>query len=209
VRGLLGDDEQRKAASFRFEADRQAYIAAHGLLRLVAAQAFDARMFRLRYAAGGKPEIIGTGVEGLDVSISHARGFAAVGLMRDGRIGVDVEARYRNELLEDVASQAFSAVERAELARAPHAEPQDRFLTIWTLKESVVKATGQGLSAPLQSFTVCPDPVGLITAPDGSNPLNWRLHSTALEGSRLAVALKVESNLEAVIDVKEYKNRVC
>jgi 4'-phosphopantetheinyl transferase len=203
---LLDDDEQHKAASLKFEVDRQAYIAAHGLLRLVAAQEFDARTFDLRYAASGKPEIVGAGVGTIDISLSHTRGVAAVGLTRNGRIGVDVEAGHRNELLKDVASLAFSAAERAELARTPDEEQQAQFLTIWTLKESVVKATGQGLSVPLQKFTTCSNPVGLMISPDDSDPAYWRLHSMALEGGcRLAVALKLESNLERVIfDVKEY-----
>jgi len=67
---------------------------------------------------------------------------------------VDVEQlRPIDEALQ-IAEKFFSAPERAELAMVPHAQMPKAFLNCWTRKEAYVKALGDGLSVPLDSFQV-------------------------------------------------------
>jgi phosphopantetheinyl transferase len=110
--------------------------------------------------------------------------------MRDGRIGVDVETRYRNDLLTMLPLR-HSRQRHGPMARTPPDERHDRLLAIWTLNKFVVRATGQVLLAPSQRYTMRPLPVELMTAPDGSNALNWRLHSMAF-----GVRLQLDSGVE-------------
>lgn len=195
---ILDAHERQRAASFRFEVDRQAYCASHGLLRLTLAEEFGPRIFNLRYTDSGKPKIIGADLlEELDVSLSHARGFAAVALTRYGRVGVDIEARSTDVPLEDVAPRVLSQTELEGLACVPAPLRHEKFLALWTLKEAVVKATGQGLNAELNKFTVGSDPPALLSkAPDGTDPAHWQLRSVAAEGSFIGVAAASAGEVE-------------
>ena len=65
----------------------------------------------------------------------------------DCEVGCDVEMIKDNT---KVANRFFTGHE-AELAR----DNAEVFTRIWTLKESFIKATGEGLKRPLNSFEIC------------------------------------------------------
>jgi 4'-phosphopantetheinyl transferase len=73
----------------------------------------------------------------------------------DGRpVGVDVEVTRPDPCDVEVARHFFSAVEITALLASPRSDFATSFLRIWTRKEAWVKAKGQGLSIPLDSFDV-------------------------------------------------------
>lgn len=83
-------------------------------------------------------------------NLSHS-GNAALAVFADREVGCDIELRKRaNEAL----ARRFFCAREADwmLAAAEEKEREDRFYRIWTLKESFLKATGQGLHLPLDSF---------------------------------------------------------
>ena len=109
---------------------------------------------------GGKPYIKGFDV---DFSVAHAENAAVAAACGKGvriegvvcidkdvsKIGVDIEWRDRpvsSETIARISEKKFSAREREYVAAGTGGEKQ-RFLEIWTKKESIVKATGQGLQA--------------------------------------------------------------
>lgn len=166
---LLDPEEAGRAARLRFARDRSAFIAAHGLCRLALTRR------RPHVAPGtwgfqapplGKPVPVAEGADGLAFSLSHTAGLVAVATAEVGRIGVDVEAiRPATATLETAG--AFCSAEDAEAlftARDPM-QGAHRFFSAWTLKESVVKATGRGLSEPLQGIRVGLDPPALVDLP--------------------------------------------
>jgi 4'-phosphopantetheinyl transferase len=69
-----------------------------------------------------------------------------------GEVGVDVEPLSRAEQILRVAPEVFSAAERAQLELLHGAEKLDRAVSLWTLKESYIKARGMGLAIPLDKF---------------------------------------------------------
>ena len=59
--------------------------------------------------------------------------------------------------IEAIAQRFFAADEQQWLARFAESERQARFIELWSRKESVLKATGDGLAGALSSFSVIPE----------------------------------------------------
>jgi 4'-phosphopantetheinyl transferase len=87
---------------------------------------------------------------GAHVSVAHAGDRVAVAVCRQAAIGVDVEVLGR-----------FGAAELAETAAAvlapgEHVRTAAELTTTWTRKEALLKATGEGLLAPLDRVVLSP-----------------------------------------------------
>ena len=108
------------------------------------------------YGEHGKPRLIG--YENLSYNISHSGNVALGAIMTEAigcEIGVDVEMIDRNadgKRMERIAKRFFTENERNSILNAD--DPTAEFYRIWTLKESYIKYTGEGLSRPLKSYDV-------------------------------------------------------
>ncbi|MGH7137871.1 MAG: 4'-phosphopantetheinyl transferase family protein [Pirellulales bacterium] len=179
LRRLLSDDEQAKADRFRFDRDRRRAIVRRAALRAIVAEYVNASPEELKFAYGaqGKPRLAdrfpGPGIQ-FNVSFSGELALCAVAL---SPLGIDVEACRHVENAALVAKHFFTAEEIA----AQHAaeDPNQVFLRHWTRKEALIKATGSGLSVPLNSFDVSwpsDDLARSATLPDASGNLtSWWL----------------------------------
>jgi 4'-phosphopantetheinyl transferase len=90
--------------------------------------------------------------------------------LTDGReIGVDVEYARADFTSDDIASRFFSPLEVQSLGGLSDEERVAGFFRCWTRKEAYIKATGRGMSQPLDSFdvTLGPDDVALLRTEDG------------------------------------------
>jgi len=99
---------------------------------------------------------------------------------RANRFGVDVEIVRTIADLEGIAEHFFSPRECASLrALGPH-ERTAGFFNCWTRKEAYIKATGLGLTQPLDTFEVelRPRAPALLLTIDGDPHLaaGWSLH---------------------------------
>lgn len=148
-------DLQRYRA-FVFEKDRLAFLASRALVRSVlsfyAPQPPEAWRFVL--GANGKPRLDTVPPCGpLHFNLSNTQGLVVCGISRHTeRLGVDVESFARSGSLDDIAGNHFADTEVAALCAQPDADKLEAFLRLWTLKESFIKATGKGLSTPLNQF---------------------------------------------------------
>jgi len=109
--------------------------AAHNLLLLLAGTLIPAPA--LHHDADGRPHI-----PGLAVSISHTHHLIAVAASYDGPLGVDVEEVHPREV-RGLADRWFDPAELEWMAAQP--DELTAFLHLWTAKEAVGKALGQGL----------------------------------------------------------------
>ena len=109
--------------------------AAHNLLLDLASTLVSSPA--LRHEPSGKPCI-----DGLAVSISHSRELVAVAASQAGPVGVDVE----DHAARDVTALARRWFDPGELAwMSAQADELTAFLQLWTAKEAVGKALGNGL----------------------------------------------------------------
>ncbi len=196
LEAVLDPDEKRQAEKFVFDSDRRAYVAAHALLRHTLSTTARVAPSAWGFALGpyGKP-FLEQQPNGLDLrfNLSHTRSMVAVAVAQGFEVGVDVEARERAARLDLDIADAFFAPEESALLRAlPEAsERQERFLTLWTLKEAVIKATGRGLSQSLKSFCIGFDPLRVIPGDMDGTPQEseaWRLAHWFVSDHHVAVA---------------------
>jgi 4'-phosphopantetheinyl transferase len=174
---LLSDDERERAARFHFERDRRRFVAGRTTLRrlLAAYTGTAAADLVFRASEGGKPELACHPTLQFNVSHSHELLACAVSAFR---VGIDVEHLRPLPNALDLASRFFSMAEVEALRREDGRTLERRFFTCWTRKEAYVKATGQGLAAPLDRFTVSLDPArpALLHADgDPAAPHRWTL----------------------------------
>jgi 4'-phosphopantetheinyl transferase len=151
----LSEDERARAVAFRFEADRWAFVAAHGGLRALLGPMMLCAPHALRFTAGvnGKPYLNQTGRRTVaQFNISHTRGCVAVAVAGCA-VGIDVEGRRPIPDLMDVARTAFAPEGQAALiARSGSSARTELFYRYWTLGEAFIKATGEGIAQDLTSF---------------------------------------------------------
>jgi 4'-phosphopantetheinyl transferase len=145
--GLIDADERARAARFAFEADRRAFIAAHGLLRLALSYSLpiSPKAWQLDYDACGKPAVTCDGVAAPAFSLSHTRTMVACAVLaRAGGLGLDVVEIGTREPEAGLLAASCTAGELARL----RAQPPDRralaFAHLWALKEAAAKALGFG-----------------------------------------------------------------
>lgn len=193
---LLDDEERARAARFHFERDRQAYIAAHALLRAALSAEAPRPLPDWRFSANdfGKPEVIGGGeTPPLRFNLSHTRGLVAVAVTLVHDVGIDVEALDPGRLSMDLAASTFAPAEVAMLRATPDADLTGALYAVWTLKEACIKAIGKGLSLPLDSFSVTLDPLAVsFSEAAGEVAPRWLLKRSAPTGEHtLALALAV------------------
>ena len=162
----LSEDERVRAVSFRFDADRWAFAAAHtGLRRLLGPMLGCApRELRFRADANGKPYLDHNGrYAAVQFSLSHTRGCVSVAVA--GRaVGVDVERRREISDLMAVARTTFAPEAYANIAACPEETARTAlFCRYWTLGEAFIKATGEGIAQDLKSFAFTEEGVPALT----------------------------------------------
>jgi len=154
---LLSVEEQQRCQRFHFAHDRKHYLAAHALLRLCLGHylACAPESVRLTPGLNGKPELAGQSVQtSLHCNLSHTRGMVACAVTGVGPCGIDVEGIRAMADMDGIAQTVYSADEIAYLASQEEAARPLAFFTLWTLKEAYIKATGLGMSAPLQQISI-------------------------------------------------------
>jgi len=191
----LSADELQRAAAYRFERDRNMFIAGRYLLkRLLSAQVgMKPEDLRLLPGAFGKLHV--RPPVDLQFSLANADGLVAAAMAVGAgcaSVGIDCE-RTDNEI-EDAALHSYCTVdERRWLDQMP---PDDRWraaMTLWTLKESHLKALGTGLSEDPRNVVVTWNGNAWpIVVHDGSEDPDWH-HYIIDSDSQHVVALAVRS----------------
>jgi 4'-phosphopantetheinyl transferase len=203
----LDVDRQERADRFRFARDRAVYVAAHALERLLLTTATGLPYAELRFVTGphGKPELGPTPGCDLHFNLSHTRGLVAIAVAVGHPVGIDVEAADRPDIGPELAERYFAPDEVDQLWKAPPERRYEIFLRFWTLKESYIKATGEGLSCPLDSFSFTLDPIRIAFRDAvADEPSRWQFcqqHPT--NGHVLAVALHRAEGRPARFNIRQ------
>ncbi|HLG56506.1 MAG TPA: 4'-phosphopantetheinyl transferase superfamily protein [Vicinamibacterales bacterium] len=196
---FLDSSEQSRRDRLRFDRDRRDFSAAHGLLRaaLSVYGAVDPSGWRFEVTSHGKPSIVPSqaGTPPLLFNISHTHEFVACAITRHAAVGIDVERYSRVAAAPDIATRHFAAAEVALLEACSADEYKARFIELWTLKESYIKAIGIGLSLALDSFAFALDDAHCLRFVPHDGGSGWQFWlAAALPDVRLSVAIRRERN---------------
>ena len=169
----LSADETERADRFRFKTDRRRYVVGRGLLRTLLGSYSCTRPdeVRLWYTPLGKPGLVAPAID-LRFNVSHSEGLVLIALALGRDLGVDLERMRDVDDWRELAGRFFAPREVAALDALPEPERTAGFFACWTRKEAYVKATGLGLTLPLDSFAVS-------VAPDGPAELLATDHAPA------------------------------
>jgi 4'-phosphopantetheinyl transferase len=151
--GFLGDDERERAQKFRFWHHKRRYVIGRGILRILLGRYLNTEPGKIdfQYNEFGKP-FLPTG--NLQFNLAHTRDSAIYAFCLNAAVGVDLEYIRPIEDMSGIASRFFSHAENEVIKSAPADKQINLFFTYWTLKEAYIKAVGQGLSLPLDSFEI-------------------------------------------------------
>ena len=185
----LTPDERTRSARFRFERDQQRFIVARGVLRDLLGRYLQTQPGRIRfvYNVFGKPDLDPEFGNRLKFNLSHSAGLALIAIAPASKVGVDVEYIREQSDYADIARCFFSAAEVDHLIALPSHRYAETFFSCWTKKEAYLKACGEGLTIPLNSFSVplttdpAPAPVDLHVASTDIVPAKpWSLYTVRL-----------------------------
>lgn len=147
----VSDMRREKADGYRFEKDRLLSLGAGVLMKYGLAVAGLSEPFpEVCFGPQGKPYL--KNHPEIFFNLSHA-GTHVIAAFSDTETGCDVELLSHAAL--KIAEHFFTPEEQADIAsKASENEKNECFIRYWTLKESYLKMTGEGLSLPLSGFSV-------------------------------------------------------
>ncbi|WP_372750478.1 4'-phosphopantetheinyl transferase superfamily protein [Litorivivens sp.] len=151
---LLSVQENEMFKALRYPEHRFDYLMGRALLRSVLGSYTGRKPADLQFERNdfGKPELSNVD-DAPRFNLSLTDGVAILAVHADADIGADIEYHGHGRSMLEVADQYFSALEIADLKTLPSTDQKRGFFRYWTLKESLVKAKGEGMSVPLDSFS--------------------------------------------------------
>jgi 4'-phosphopantetheinyl transferase len=108
-------------------------------------------------------------------NLSHSGDTCVIAISTRAPVGVDIEAVRDRSNLERLVSARFAPSEAHGVLRHEGEERRRAFYRVWTRKEAYLKATGLGLSAPLESFAVAADDPPALLSPLAGDTADWTL----------------------------------
>jgi 4'-phosphopantetheinyl transferase len=189
----LPADEQATAARIRAPGRLRHFVLGRVVLRTLLGDYLDraAATLPFRYLDDGKP-VLDDADAGLHFNIAHSGDLILVGLSRTEPLGVDIEQLRPVPQLDAIARTWFTDRERAWLEARPDADRAEAFLLLWTCREALTKAGGQGISRAWRDFEIAMGDAGAAVAAPTSP--RWSLfHPPVADGYVATIAMTGEA----------------
>lgn len=140
---LLSAERKNKIERLARPEDRRLSLGA-GLLLQQVLKKYGIENQSISYGENGKPQM-----EDVYFNLSHSHHMVACAIS-DKPVGCDIEKV--RDIKENVATRFFSEQEITYIEEAE--DEKDMFFRLWTIKESYMKMTGDGLKLGLQNVQV-------------------------------------------------------
>jgi 4'-phosphopantetheinyl transferase len=149
--GILSHQERTRASRYRFNLDREQFVARRGILRIILRKYFGNLPggFEINSDNFGKPEISSKSeVSNISISLSHSQNSIVYALSNNSRVGIDIE--YIKQLeFKPILRTILPAHKIEKVDSLNDLEAGFLFYNIWTIVEAYLKAVGVGFRQPL------------------------------------------------------------
>ena len=201
---------------------RHEYLVTRVMLKTILARTLGIAREDLRFTTNqwGRPELLRplpdplppgereTGSSSLRFNITHTEGLVCLLLSDEHDLGIDTERLSRAPRLLALAPNVFAQSELSDLAALPMEQRAHRALTLWTLKESYIKARGMGLALALDGFAFRFDGHGGIRLEveprlndDGAR---WQFQTLTHGEHLISTAVSLPSTHRVSLDVRPF-----
>lgn len=158
----LNAAELQRAQKYHFEKDTNQFIICRSLLKFILAQHTSLEIDKINIKIGTNKKPYLSSNQTICFNVSHAKDFAII-VVSTHAVGIDLEELNTNFNFSEILTSVFSNFEIEFILNAD--DKTYAFYKLWTRKEAIVKATGQGIS----------DDLTHIPATNGHHTVNSKL----------------------------------
>ena len=154
---LLSRDERERAGRFHFARDREHFIHARAVLRVLLGHYLDVPPASVAFCYGpaGKPELAAPFRDtNLQFNVSHSQGHLLIAIARNCAFGVDIEKVRSETNIEEISERFFCSAEKQQLRTLSGLTKSEGFFNGLTRKEAYLKARGEDIGDGLCRFVV-------------------------------------------------------
>ena len=194
----LNEEEKQRWRVFQYAGPRRRFALCRAALRATLCERLrcDNEKLGFENLPRGKPlAFVGGMPASVNFNVSHSGKSGLIAFNKNGRVGIDVEERKEREDLDGLIETVFGPQEQLELSVLA-GEPRLRlFYNLWTIKEALVKALGDGHHVDFSEFQAPQgmrrgEPEGLFRFPHLPTPA-WRVENLGNEDFAAALAFEV------------------
>lgn len=153
----LDEQERKRAQAFHSETNRRQFVLCRAALRtnLCLQHGLDNAKLQVFAEWNEKPvAVIAGNTLMIEFNVSHTEDHGLLAFARQGRIGVDVENRESRPIIDEILYSVFSPKEQRLLRQTPEPVRRQIFFRLWTYKEALIKATGEGFRRDTSAFSI-------------------------------------------------------
>ena len=185
------------------------YIISHGVLRYILSYYThqlpqDIEFIHNEY---GKPFLKNNNIQ---FNMSHSHDMVSYIISLDYRVGIDIEFHDRTIDIHGLSCLIFTPKEQEFVITLESKEKLELFYNLWTIKESLIKASGQGLSYPINTIeAMAPSPGAKVFLDCDDNKFKQKWYYFPLEidaGYSGAIAIEHKINQIIYLEMNNHKN---
>ena len=175
----LRGEEKNRYNRYQSQRQREHFLFGRVLLKTILSKYIGCAPadLKLDIDTRGKPFVSSDNTLSLTFNLSHSGNRVVFAVSKNQDLGVDLELIKKERAILKIAERYFSTSETRELRNLPKASQVKRFYELWTLKESVLKACGYGLSRGLSKIEFsfpASDKLVMHSAPGNENLTHWQ-----------------------------------
>lgn len=148
----LSKQEIVRAEQHLLTADKSRYIISKAILKRLLSYFSNVNESEIAFKAGkhGKPFLQNN--SNVQFNCSHSEEIVVIALVRDMEIGVDIESSRRAVNHAKLQSFLCTPAELIAFNELEETTKQEAFIELWTRKEALLKALGDGLTRPMNTL---------------------------------------------------------